>query len=72
MIEHMPRPRYQYVQKQTSRHGKLVWYFRIGTGKRSRLPGEYGSEEFIAAWRTLMAGKRRKPQHLVSTPSSGS
>lgn len=57
MIEPMPRPRYQYVQKQTTRHGKTAWYFRIGTGKRTRLPGEYGSDEFVAAWRALMAGQ---------------
>ncbi|MCF1479404.1 tyrosine-type recombinase/integrase [Agrobacterium vitis] len=55
-MEDMPRPRYQYVQKQTTRHNKTVWYFRIGDGKRTRLPGEYASEEFIAAWKSLMAG----------------
>jgi len=52
----MPRPRYQYVQKQTTRHGKTVWYFRIGDGPRTRMPGEYGSDEFVNAWKTLMAG----------------
>lgn len=55
-MEDMPRPRYQYVQKQTTRHGKTAWYFRIGDGKRTRLPDEYGSPEFIAAWKTLIAG----------------
>lgn len=57
MIEEMPRPRYQYVQKQITRHNKVVWYFRIGSGKRTRLRGEYGSEEFVADWRALMAGQ---------------
>jgi integrase len=57
MIDGMPRPRYQYVQKQLTRHDKVVWYFRVGTGKRTRLPGEYGSEEFVAAWRALIAGQ---------------
>jgi hypothetical protein len=57
MIEDMPRPRYQYVQKQTTRHDKVVWYFSVGTGKRTRLRGEYGSDEFVAHWRALMAGQ---------------
>lgn len=57
-MEEMPRQRYQYVQRQVTRHGKVVWYFRIGEGPRSRLPGEYGSEEFTAAWRALIAGQQ--------------
>ncbi|TPW26159.1 integrase [Martelella alba] len=51
----MSRKRYQYVQKETSRHGRTVWYFRIGNGKRTRLHGEYGSDQFVAEWRTLVA-----------------
>lgn len=56
-MEVMPRPRYQYVQRQVSRHGKVVWYFRIGNGPRTRLPGEYGSDEFVSAWKALIAGE---------------
>lgn len=55
-MEPMPKPRYQYVQKQTTRHGKTVWYFRIGDGPRTRMPGAYGDKEFVAAWQTLMSG----------------
>nr|WP_289852191.1 tyrosine-type recombinase/integrase [Rhizobium sp. SSA_523] len=61
-MEGMPRPRYQYVQKQVTRHGKVVWYFRIGDGKRARLPGEYGSPEFIKAWKALIAGQKVETQ----------
>lgn len=57
MMIDMPRPRYQYVQREKSRHGKVVWYFRIGDGQRQRLPGEYGSPEFVAAWKSHMAGE---------------
>ncbi|MCZ7488234.1 tyrosine-type recombinase/integrase [Rhizobium rhizogenes] len=56
-MEVMPKPRYQYVQRQVTRHGKVVWYFRIGDGQRIRLPGEYGSEEFVKAWKSLIAGE---------------
>jgi integrase len=56
VIPDMPRPRYQYVQRQMTRHGTTVWYFRMGKGPRSRLPGEYGSDEFVSAWKVLLAG----------------
>lgn len=55
-MEPMPRPRYQYVQKHVTRHDTVVWYFRIGKGPRTRLPGEYASPEFVAAWKKLIAG----------------
>lgn len=57
MIAGMPRPRYQYVQREVSRHGKVVWYFRMGDGPRHRLPGEYASPEFVAAWKAHIAGE---------------
>jgi len=56
-MEDMPRRRYQYVQRQVTRHDTVVWYFRIGAGKRTRLPGDYGSDEFVKAWRELMVGQ---------------
>jgi integrase len=62
MIPDMPRPRYQYCQREVSRHGKVTWYFRVGDGPRQRLPGEYGSTEFVAAWKSCMAGEAIEPQ----------
>lgn len=62
MIADMPKPRYQYVQREVSRHGTVSWYFRIRDGKRHRLPGEYGSAEFIAAWKSYMAGGEAEVQ----------
>lgn len=55
-MELMPRRRYQYVQKHVTRHDTVVWYFRIGKGPRTRLPGEYASKEFVEAWKKLIAG----------------
>lgn len=52
----MPRPRKPYVQKETSRHGKTVWYFRRGKEKRIRLPGVFGSKEFNAAYDAAISG----------------
>jgi integrase len=50
--------RLPYTLKQTTRHGKTVWYFRIKDGPRTRLPGEYGSDEFMAAYRAAFAGEK--------------
>ena len=57
MIGNMPRPRPQYLQSERTRHGKLVWYVRIGTGPRTRIRGEYGSAEFMEAYHSAIAGE---------------
>lgn len=54
----MPRPRKPYVQKEVTRHGKIVWYFRRGKEKRVRLPGVFGSPEFNAAYNKALAGAK--------------
>lgn len=54
----MPRPRKPYVQKETNRHGKTVWYFRRGKEKRIRLPGIFGSKEFNAAYDAAFSGAK--------------
>lgn len=53
----MPRPRKPYIQKEITRHGKTVWYFRRGKEKRIRLPGVFGSPEFNAAYDAAVSGK---------------
>lgn len=52
----MPRPRLPYVQRETSRHGKVVYYFRRGDEPRIRLRGDYGSDEFRAAYALALSG----------------
>ena len=56
----MPRTLPLYVTKEKSRHGKIVFYFRIGKGERIRLPGSPGSKEFKVAYQAALTGK-----HLV-------
>lgn len=53
----MPRPRKPYTQKEITRHGKTVWYFRRGKEKRIRLPGAFGSAEFNAAYEAALRGE---------------
>lgn len=65
----MPRPRKPYVQRETTRHGKSVWYFRRGAGPRVRLPGEYESKEWLEAYQAAFNGK---PAEVVPAASQGS
>lgn len=62
----MPRPRKPYIQKETTRHGKVVWYFRRDKEKRIRLPGVFGSKEFNDAYNFALAGSPVEPKEKVS------
>jgi integrase len=56
VITNMPRPRPPHLHRQTTRHGKVVWYVRFGKGSRIRLRGEYGTPEFMAAYQAAVSG----------------
>jgi integrase len=45
-----------YLQKHTTRHGKVAWYVRVRGGKLTRLRAEYGSEAFWDEYRLAVAG----------------
>jgi integrase len=57
----MPRPRPPHVHRQVSRHGKPVWYVRIGHGQRVRLPCGPGEPGFLEAYQLALAGDRPEP-----------
>jgi len=63
LIETMPRKLPMFVYRERTRHGKTVFYFRQGHGKRIRLP-DYGSPEFDEAYKAALTGdtvpERRK------------
>ena len=52
----MPRPRPPHLQREITRHGKAVWYVRVGHGPRVRIRAEYGTPEFDAEYRAALAG----------------
>lgn len=52
----MPRPRPPHLHRQVSRHGKTVWYVRIGKGPRIRLRADYGTPAFEAAYQAALSG----------------
>lgn len=50
MPPEMPRPRAPHLEKLKTRHGKTIWYFRVGKGPRTPLPADYGSPAFQKAY----------------------
>ena len=53
----MPRKLPQYVVKETTRHEKIVFYFRKGKGERIRLKGVPGTKEFKASYDAALMGQ---------------
>lgn len=51
----MPKPRPPHLVKQITQHGKIVWYVRIGHGKRIRIRGTYGTQEFVDNYKNALA-----------------
>ena len=66
----MPRPRPPYLHRVITRHGKAVWYVRLGAGqrKRIRLRSEFGTEDFRLEYEAALSGA---PQSTRGAPASG-
>ena len=52
----MPRPRPPHLHREITRHGKAVWYVRIGKERRVRLRGEFGTPDFGAEYQAAVTG----------------
>jgi hypothetical protein len=52
----MPRQRPPHLQREVNRHGKTVWYVRVGKGPRIRLRAAYGTPEFQAEYDAAVRG----------------
>jgi integrase len=57
VIADVPRPRPPHLHRETTRHGRVVWFVRVGKGARIRVRGEYGTPGFAAAYEAAIAGK---------------
>lgn len=53
--EGMPKPLPRYVTKTVTRYGKVLLYFRVDKGPRTRLPADPESHEFRQAYAALLA-----------------
>lgn len=63
----MPRRLPLHVTRERTRHGKAVYYFRLGKGERIRLP-DYGSPQFQDAYSAALRGE---PFALDRRPNEG-
>lgn len=57
MIDDMPRPRPPHLHREVSRHGKTVWYVRVGKGQRIRIKADHGTLEFDTEYKAAVSGK---------------
>ncbi len=68
MMIDVPRPRPPHLHRQVTRHGKAVWYVRIGKGRRIRLRSEFGTPEFTAEYQAALSSQ---PRHDHKGTSAG-
>ncbi len=61
MTADMPRPRPPHLVRETTRHGTVVWYVRVGQGARTRMREAYGSPGFWRDYRLAVEGKPLAP-----------
>lgn len=69
-MEHVPRQRPPYLQRQTTRHGGTAWYVRVGRGPLIRIRGEYGSPDFMVQYEAAVRGD--KPREHIRGVRAGS
>jgi integrase len=65
VMDAMPRPRPPNLCRQITRHGKTVWYVRIGKGLRIRLRSEFGSDEFDTEYQAAISGRPRPTKNTA-------
>jgi hypothetical protein len=65
-MEPMPRPRPPHLQRQVTRHGKAVWYVRMGKGRRTRIRATFGTPDFDAEYHAAITARPRPPSSNVA------
>jgi hypothetical protein len=59
------------AHRETTRHGRAVWYVRVDRGQRVRLHGDYGSPEFQAAYEAAISGRPAPSRAAFKAQSLG-
>jgi hypothetical protein len=65
MIDDMPKPRPPSLHRQVTRHGRAVWYVRLGKGPRVRMRADFGTVEFNREYQAAIAGASKT---MVKSP----
>ena len=71
MIGIMPRPRPPHLHREVTRHGKAVWYVRVGKGPRIRIRAEYGTADFEAEYQAAISSTFGPRKHAPATGTLG-
>jgi integrase len=71
-MDGMPRPRPPHLHRQVSRHGKPVWYVRIGKGPRIRIRSAFGTPEFDSEYQRAISGLPTRPTSKNDGTATGS
>jgi integrase len=58
----MSRPRPPYLHRVVTRHGNVAWYVWRRPGPKIRIRGDYGTREFMAAYRVALYGEQATEQ----------
>ena len=64
MIEAMPRPRPPYLNREVTRHGRVVWFVRVYPG----LDPVFASAPRSARWNLKANTNPRSPANLARPP----
>ena len=67
-MSNMPRPRPPHLHREKTRHGAMVWYVRIGKGKRIRLRANPGTPDFRLEYEAAVTGA---PKTQKGAPETG-
>jgi integrase len=59
VINTMPRPRPPHLQREVTRHGRVVWFVRIGKGPRTRIRAQFGTPEFDTEYQAALTSHPR-------------
>jgi len=65
----MPRPRPPHLHREVTRHGRVVWYVRVGKGSRIRLRADFGSAEFGSEYQAAIT--RAPRPNIKGAPAAG-
>ena len=60
----------KFVNREVTRHGKTIYYFRRNRGRRVPIPGEPGTEHFDRVYKRLLLDHTPIEKHSLLTPAT--
>ena len=63
-------PRPPYLNREVTRHGRVVWFVRVYPGPRVRIRAPFGTLEFESEYQSALAGEPRQTAKRTAAPST--